>query len=188
MGLLARILQTENGEGNEIVQTVEAHYGENKFCDQFSPSGDDAPPLPEDRVVLVEIEGSGNCVSVGSLTTSVGAKPGEKIIYSRDKNGKVVAKIHLKNDGSMEFSGDKDIDLTVKGAMSVTIEGDSEIVTKGKATIQGENVLVKGKVKIEGDTCELGGTVAPTGNGAFCGLPFCAFSGAPQSGNISTGN
>lgn len=188
MGIIARVIQIENGDDEEIIQTVEAHYGENKFCDQYSQSGDDAPPLPEDRVLLIEVEGSGNCVSIGSLAISTGAKPGERVIYSRDEDGNVVAKIHLKNDGSMEITGDKDIDLSIKGSMSVTIEGDSEIVTKGKATIQGNDVLIKGKVKVEGATCEIGGTVAPSGQGAFCGIPFCIFSGAPQTGKTSAGN
>lgn len=135
MGAIARVIQSENGDDEEIIQTVEAHYGENKYCDQYAPSGEDAPPLPEDRVALVNVEGTGNAVSVGVLAKSQGAKPGEKLIYSRDENGNVTSVIHLKNDGSVEFSSNKDVDLKIKGKVSVTIDGDAEINVKGDAKL-----------------------------------------------------
>lgn len=180
MSNIARLLQTENGDDEEIVQTVEAHYGENKFCDQYSSSGDDAPPLPEDRVVLVDIEGTGNHVAVGVLSKSQGAKPGEKIIYSRNSDGDVVAKIHLTNDGAVIVEGEKDLDLKVKGDVKISVDGNAEI----KAT----NVTLTGNVKVTGGTFEAGGTATPSGSGSLCALPFCAFTGAPQAGKISTGN
>ena len=109
MGVLATIVNSETGDFNEIVQTGEPHYGENKYCDQFSPSGEDAPPLKDDLVVLVDIEGTGNMASVGVLTKSQGAKPGEKIIYGRDANGNVTSKIYLHNDGSISIETEKPI-------------------------------------------------------------------------------
>jgi len=123
MGLIARILGSEKGDDNETVTTVEAHYGENKYCDLYSGSGDDAPPLEEDRVVLVDIEGTGNFVTTSVLSKSVGAQPGEKIIYSRDKDGNVVAKIWLKNDGSIEVKADKPVSVD---AEKVVINGGDE--------------------------------------------------------------
>ena len=189
MGVLATVVKTETGDYEEIVQTVAAHYGENKFCDQFAPSGEDAPPLKDDLVALVEVEGTGNMASVGVLAKSQGAKPGEKIIYSRNEKGEVVAKIYLKNDGSVEFEGDGDAELTIKGGVTINVKSDCKVNVDGNATLESNgNVLVKGAVKIEGSTCEIGGTVAPTGSGAFCGLPYCAFTGAPQCGSISSGN
>lgn len=123
MGLIARILKTEIGNDNETVQTVEAHYGENKYCDQYAPSGDDCPPLPDDRVACVDVEGTGNFVGVGVLNKSQGAKPGEKLIYSRDEDGKVTAIIHLKNDGSVLIDTKK----------PVTIEGQKVVMNGGGA-------------------------------------------------------
>jgi phage gp45-like len=48
-------------------------------------------------------------------------------------------------------------------------------------------VEIKGKIKVFGGSFECGGTVTPTGQGALCGMPFCAWNGAPQSGNKSEG-
>ena len=188
MSTVARLIRTENGDDEEIIQTVEAHYGENKYCDQYAPSGDDSPPLPEDRVALMDVEGTGNCSSVGVLTKSQGAKPGERILYSRDEEGNVKAKIHLKNDGSVLFEGEGSAELTIKGSVNVTVKGDAGIKVEGNADIEGTNITVKGNTKITGGKCEIGGNVTPTGSGAFCAMPFCSFTGAPQTGKVSLNN
>lgn len=188
MNTIARVIKTENGDEEEIIQTVEAHYGENKYCDQFSASGDDSPPLPEDRVAIMDIEGTGNSVSVGVLSKSQGAKPGEKLIYSRDEDGNVVAKIHLKNDGSVLFEGEKDAELTVKGDVNITVNGNAKFNIDKDAEITAKNITLKGNIKVTGGTCEIGGTATPSGSGSLCALPYCAFTGAPQAGKISSGN
>ena len=132
MGLLARILQSETGDDNEIIQTVEAHYGENKYCDQFSSCGDDAPPLPDDRVVLVDIEGTGNACSVAALVKSQGAEPGEKLIYSRDSDGNLVAKIHLKKDGSIEIQTSGEFTITADANLKIDA-GNNTVEVKAKS-------------------------------------------------------
>lgn len=152
MGVLATVVKTETGDYEEIVQTVEAHYGENKFCDQFAPSGEDAPPLKDDLVALMEVEGTGNMASVGVLAKSQGAKPGEKIIYSRNENGEVVAKIHLKNDGSVDFSGQGNAELTVAGSLTLIVKGDANLTVEGKSScvIKGDaNLTVEGKTEVK---------------------------------------
>lgn len=144
MSAVARLIKTETGDDGEIVQTVEAHYNENKYCDQYAPSGDDSPPLPEDRVVCVDVEGTGNAVAVGVLCESQGAEPGERIIYSRDGDGNLVAKIYLKKDGSMEVTGDGDFEITLKGEMKIKIDGDASIEAGGDI-----NIKADGDINIE---------------------------------------
>lgn len=141
MGVLATVVKTETGDYEEIVQTVEAHYGENKFCDQFAPSGEDAPPLKDDLVALMEVEGTGNMASVGVLTKSQGAKPGEKIIYSRNEKGEIVAKIHLKNDGSVDFNGQGNAELTVAGSLTLIVKGDANLTVEGKTEVKSKGAL-----------------------------------------------
>lgn len=147
LGRLARIIKTEIE--NYIIHTVESHYKQNQLCEQLAPCGDDSPALPEDRCLMIPIEGTGNYVVAAILNKSQGAEPGDKLIYSRDSDGNVKAKIWIHNDGSMEIDGD---------------------------------------VKITGETCEIAGTPTPSGSGAFCAMPYCAFTGAPQSGEISRNN
>lgn len=135
MSTIARVIQSENGDDEEIIQTVEAHYGENKYCDQYAPSGEDAPPLPEDRVALVDVEGTGNAVSVGVLAKSQGAKPGEKLIYSRDENGNVTAVIHLKNDGSIVIDTKKPVSIDGE---KITIQGGGSAAARVDDTVEVE--------------------------------------------------
>ena len=72
------------------------------------------------------------------------------------------------------FSDRADVKIKAEG-------GNLTIECKGNCTVKSQHT------KLEGGMVEIGGTVAPTGTGALCGLPYCAFSGAPHSGNISTG-
>lgn len=142
MGAIARVIQTENGDDNEIIQTVEEHYGENKYCDQYSAGGDDAPPLPEDRVVLVEVEGTGNAVAVGVLSESQGAKPGEKLIYSRDENGKLKSKIWLKNDGSIEIETSGELKITADADLSIDAGNHNVNIKAQKFSVNNGNLEV----------------------------------------------
>jgi hypothetical protein len=74
----------------------------------FGISGDDSPPLPEDRLFIVKKEGTGEYSIVGVLAESQGAEPGEKKLYSRDSNGEKKALIFLKKDGIIELNGNND--------------------------------------------------------------------------------
>ena len=118
MGRIGRLLQTKIQDF--ILQTVETRFGLNQLCDQYGPSGEDSPPLPEDRIVLVKIDGTGNYAAVGVLTCSQGAKPGEKILYSRASNGDLKAVMKLLKNGKLDIDAAGDItidsDATIKMA------------------------------------------------------------------------
>lgn len=140
MGRIARLIKTEIDK--YIMHTVEAHFGQNQLCDQYGPAGDDSPPLPDDRILLNKVEGSGSYVSSGSLTISQGAEPGEKILYSRDPESKELkAKIYLKKDGSIEIEG---ASLTIKPTGNLKIDaGNKEInFSCGKFVVNDGNLEV----------------------------------------------
>jgi len=119
VGRIARLIKTEIEKF--IVQTVEMYFGANVTAETFAPSGDDSPPLPDDRIVLVQTDGTNNFVAVGVLSVSQGAKPGEKILYSRNNDGEVMAALKLLNDGSIQMQtfGDAGINLTDKAGKTV---------------------------------------------------------------------
>ena len=158
MGRIAKMLQTKIGEF--IVQTVEAYFGANVTAETFAPSGDDSPPLADDRVVLVPVDGTGNFVSVGVLSKSQGAKPGERIIFSRDSKGNVKAAVKLLNDGKIEMISPDEV----------------------KFIAQQEIKLESKKVEITGGQLSCKGAAHADGTGCFCAMPFCSFTGAPQTG------
>lgn len=157
MGRIARLIKTEIDK--YILQTVEAHYGQNQLVEQFGPAGEDAPPLDEERVLISRVEGTGHFVSIGSLVVSQGAEPGDKMIYARDPdNGDIVSKIWLKNDGSVEIIAGGDISLTLADDSTVSVSGNATISADGKISVDaGDNeiVLTSGKISIDAGNNEV---------------------------------
>ena len=96
-----------------------------------------------------------------------------------DDNNKTI--ITIDEEGTISISTDKDINVSAKGNITAECEGDLNVEAKGNATVKSPNT------KLTGGNVEIGGSVAPSGQGALCGLPFCAYSGAPQTGKISSG-
>lgn len=91
-----------------IVGVVESRFGYNVTSNLYGPSGDDSPPLPDDRIALMKKDGAGNWVAVGVLVLSQGAEAGEKILYSRDSAGVVKATFKMLKDGVIELNGNAD--------------------------------------------------------------------------------
>ena len=164
MGRVARVLQVE-----ALLETVEIYSGANVTAKTYGAGGDDAPPLENDRVLLVPIEGTGNYAVAGVLGKSQGAKPGERILYSRDKDGNVRAVVHLMNDGSvsvvcMDENGNELISGVMGGDGKIKIEKCEEISVADKSgnkivtgsdgisltDLKGGKVTMNGKITIQG--------------------------------------
>lgn len=193
MGRIGRLIETAIEKF--IVQTVEAYAGVNLTADTFAASGDDSPPLAEDRIVLVQVDGTGNFVAVGVLTESQGAKPGEKILFSRNDKGEVQAALKLLNDGKVEMVSPADVNVSGKN-IAASAEENVSIEAKKELSAKGDTVKVDGAksmtlnsadAKITGGKLTVQGTVAPSGSGPFCGIPACLFTGAPQCGTMVSG-
>lgn len=95
------------------------------------------------------------------------------------------SEITLKKKVSVTTEDDAEITLKKNG--NVTVSGDAKIDVSGNCEVSGKTVKVSGEVTVTGGSCTIGGVVAPTGQGALCGIPFCAFTGAPQCGTKSQG-
>ena len=164
MGRVARVLQSE-----DLLETVEIYLGANVTAKMYGSSCDDAPPLKNDRVLLVPVEGTGNYVVAGVMGKTQGAKPGERIIYSRDENGNKRAVIHLMNDGSISLvcldkNGTELITGLLGGNGKVKIEKCEEITVQDKngnkivsgsggislTDLKGGKVEMNGKITIQG--------------------------------------
>jgi hypothetical protein len=83
------------------------------------------------------------------------------------------ASIVLKNGG--------DIEVTTAANIKVKADGNCNIEASGSCEVKSP------KVTITGGQCTIDGSVAPTGKGAFCGIPACLFTGAPHVGPTSNG-
>ena len=129
MGIIAKVLKAVSNTFTAL--TVETRKGFSEEPLLYSAAGDDSVPCKDDRVLLVQAGGTGERVVAGVLNKSQGAKSGEKILFARDKNGKIVATIKMLNSGNIE----------------IETNGDCKIKTKGKTEINGSDY--GGLIKIE---------------------------------------
>ena len=129
MGIIGKVLKAASDTFAAL--TVETRKGFSEEPLLYSVAGDDSVPCKDDRVLLVQAGGTGEQVAVGVLNKSQGAKSGERILFARDENGKIVATIKMLNSGNIEIETD----------------GDCKIKTKGKTEINGSDY--GGLIKIE---------------------------------------
>ena len=129
MGIIGKVLKAASNTFTAL--TVETRKGFSEEPLLYSVAGDDSVRCKDDKVLLVQAGGTGEQVVAGVLNKSQGAKSGEKILFARDKNGKIVATIKMLNSGNIEIETD----------------GDCKIKTKGKTEINGSDY--GGLIKIE---------------------------------------
>ena len=121
--------------GKFVQMTTEVWKDFNQEARLYDSSGEDSPPCKDDQLILVKIDGTGKYIAVGVLTVSQGAKPGEKIIYARDADAKIVSKISMLNDGSVTVEADDNITQNTKNNFTVSADGDITQNTKNNFTV-----------------------------------------------------
>ena len=179
MGRIGKHLKAEIKEF--IEQTVETRLNYRQSALTFTPSGDDSPPLENDRIILVSIDGNGKFAAVGVLTVSQGAKPGEKILYSRNSDGEVQAVLSLLNDGKVTLETPEAVSVKTKKGVSVEASENLEVTASKELTLSAQKTTLTGGQL----TCK--GTATPSGRGPFCGIAVCPFTGALQTGTDISG-
>jgi len=138
VGIIARVIK--HAFEKNITLTGETRKDFNFNTLLYTPAGDDSIPLKDERLILAKVDGTGKYVTVGVLTPSQGAKPGEKILFARDEDGNVVSKLSFLKDGTVKLEAEKDFIRQikgdsvedVKGKKSETIGGDKTEDIKGK--------------------------------------------------------
>ncbi len=195
MGRIGKHLKAEIDK--YIEQVIETRLNYNQTALTFAPSGDDSPPVKDDRIILVSIDGNGKFAAVGVLTASQGAKPGEKILYSRNEDGEVQAVLSLLNDGKVKLETPEEVSLaTEKGvkaeskeSFEITSEKDFKAESKAnvEVTASQKMTLKAQQTELTGGMLKCKGTATPSGQGPFCAIPVCPFTGAPQCGTDVSG-
>lgn len=170
MGRIGKHLKAEIE--NFIEQTIETRLNFKQTALTFAPSGDDSPPVKNDRIVLVSIDGNGKFAAVGVLAVSQGAKPGEKILYSRNEDGEVQAVLSLLNDGKVKLETPEEVGVASEKSIRLTA------AKKMKLEAQ--------ETELTGGTLRCKGTATPSGKGPFCAINVCPVTGAPVSGELVT--
>jgi hypothetical protein len=157
----------------------------------YNSSGEDSPPVKNDRIILLHIDGTGKYIAAGVLTESRGAKPGEKIFFSRNADGEIQSIIKMLENGDIIGEIKKDFTLTVTGkttktykdTVSRTFEKTVDNTYKDNVTedASGKDYNIKAKtVKIEGATEIILMTAGSAAWFPNC-VPTCPF-GIPHGG------
>ena len=184
-GRIGKVISHEIKKAVELI--AETRKGYNQKGVLYNSSGEDSPPVKDDKLVLLKIDGTGKYVVVGIFNESQGAKPGEKIFFARTEEGEIKSKLSMLGDGSVKWELDDLFSLLAKKAAEIKSDDNATLEAAKKATVKGADVELNGKVKSTGGSFECGGSVSPTGQGALCGCKYCYVTGAPVAGNKAEG-
>lgn len=157
MGILGIIEKIEiDKESKNIIITATTDNAVTQSADLINPAGEDSQPIAQsDIVYLAQVEGINQLVALGITSKSLGAKEGEKILYSRKSDGnkvELMTKIYLKNDGHLSIEAVEDISLRskkntiLKNDESLSIEAKEDVSIKSEKNVilnEGEDYAVK---------------------------------------------
>ena len=181
MGIIGRVLKAVSDTFTAL--TVETRKGFSEEPLLYSASGDDSVPCKDDRVLLVPAGGTGEQVVAGVLNKSQGAKSGERILFARDENGKIVAKIKMLNSGNIEIEADGDCKVKAKGNIEINGNDYGGLIKIEELKTQ----LQKNTAILQGLLGALKTPITEPGNGspsAFQATLITAI-GTLQAGNFS---
>ena len=188
MGVIARAVKYAAEKFVTLTGETRKDFNVNTLL--YAPAGDDSIPLPDEWLVLAKVDGTGRYVTVGVLTPSQGAKPGEKILFARDGEGNVVSKLSFLKDGTVKLEADNDFIKEIKGNVKAKIKNElsveaNNITITGKGDIQQD---ATGKYTISGASIEIDGLteiiLKTMGATMWCpnGMTNCALTGGPHGG------
>jgi uncharacterized protein YjbJ (UPF0337 family) len=149
-GRIGKVVNHEIKKAVQIISETRKDY--NQKAVQYNPSGEDSPPVIEDQLVMLKIDGTGKYVVVGVFNETQGAKPGEKILFARDQKGKIVLKIRMLNNGDYYFDNDSETTGDATGNYNMKIKGNfNKEIKKNSKTIIHENKSeeIKGNDKLD---------------------------------------
>ena len=192
-GRIGQVIKHEIEKAVEII--AETRKGYNQKGVLYNSSGEDSPPVENDKIVILKVDGSGKGVIVGVFNETQGAKPGEKIYFARNEKGEIKSKLSMLGKGEVlwelqdffELLTEKTIKLEAKEKIGIKSEGNFDIeAEKGVAVKSADNfdieakkgVTVKSadnvdiesgkKATVKGADVELNGKVAATGGSFKC--------------------
>lgn len=114
------------------------------------------------------IRAAGKCISITPETITIG-------IFDKDTEYKdsevpeMKTKITIDSDGNIDIQSTGTVSVNSGDSINIKSEGDINI-NGGGNNVTISNATLKTK----------GGTATATGEGGFCGIPICPFTGAPH--------
>lgn len=177
-----RLYNTDIGSSPTYISAVRLlHIGTSKLKIKVTPAIGDTVLLLANRDFVKVLENNHEQKPADVLVEPYSKSTMQAILISPEEDDNNKTLITVDEEGTVSISTDKDINVSAKGNITAKCDGDLNVEAKGNATVKSPNT------KLTGGNVEIGGSVAPSGQGALCGMPFCAYSGAPQTGKISSG-
>ena len=157
------------------------HIGTSKLKIKVTPAIGDTVLLLANRDFVEVLENNHEQKPAEVMIEPYSKSTMQAILISPEEDDNNKTLITVDEEGTVSISTDKDINVSAKGNITAECDGDLSVEAKGNATVKSPNT------KLTGGNVEIGGSVAPSGQGALCGIPYCPYSGAPQTGKISSG-
>lgn len=185
-----RLYNTDVGSNPTYISAVRLlHIGTSKLKIKVTPAIGDTVLLLASRDFIKVLENNHDKKAAEIMVEPYSKSTMQAILISpeEDDNNKTLltideeGNVSISTDGSISVSSEKDVSVSAKGDVTAKCDGDLNVEAKGNATVKSPNT------KLTGGNVEIGGSVTPSGMGALCGIPFCPYSGAPQTGKISSG-
>ena len=177
-----RLYNTDIGSSPTYISAVRLlHIGTSKLKIKVTPAIGDTVLLLANRDFVKVLENNHEQKPADIMVEPYSKSTMQAILISPEEDDNNKTLITVDEEGTVSISTDKDINVSAKGNITAKCDGDLNVEAKGNATVKSPNT------KLTGGNVEIGGSVAPSGQGALCGMPFCAYSGAPQTGKISSG-
>ena len=177
-----RLYNTDEYGDPIIISAVRLlHIGTSKLKIKVSPAIGDNVLLLSSRDFIKTLEYNHTAEKKKEFAEPFGNATVQAILISPEEDDNNKTLITIDEEGTVSITTDKDINVSAKGNITAKCDGDLNVEAKGNATVKSPNT------KLTGGNVEIGGSVAPSGQGALCGMPFCAYSGAPQTGKVSSG-
>ena len=177
-----RLYNTDVGSNPTYISAVRLlHIGTSKLKIKITPAIGDTVLLLASRDFIEVLENNHDKKAAEVLVEPYSKSTMQAILISPEEDDNNKTLITIDEEGTVSITTDKDINVSAKGNITAKCDGDLNVEAKGNATVKSPNT------KLTGGNVEIGGSVTPNGQGALCGMPFCAYSCAPQTGKISSG-
>jgi hypothetical protein len=133
---------------------------------------------------FIGIRAAGKMIDITPDSISIGIfdKDAE---YKEDERPEMKTYVKIDSEGNMEIKTEGNTGIEIKGDAEIKTDGDTKIESSGETEIKatGGCTIDSPDVKIKGGKLTVNGAGAANGQGAFCGIPNCLFSGAPHVTN-----
>lgn len=127
---------------------------------------------------FIGIRSNGKLIDITPEAITIGVYPESKTVADDERPDPETSYVRMDNSGNIEIMATSDMKVKISGSVTIEVSGDCDLKVSGKTVLNSPEVQITGG-KL---TTPNGGTVSPTSTGGFCALPFCCFSGAPQTG------